>query len=205
MLDRDDPYWWTEDLPASTLTFVEGWSASDLAEALGGSVDGPPRPLSEVDASPEMSPEGRWLHRVQVGEQDGWAVLVEPNGFAGVYEPLVPLLSKGRRQVALYQSVNAVMTFLYAVDGVVTRRFDPLLHPEQQHGVPLPEEAGLVFGWVEEADDEAASASTQPDPFRQAVHLVERLTGGTLTSEWLLSTQRPVYRMPADPAKVQRG
>lgn len=117
----------------------------------------------------------------------------------------MPLLSSGRRQVALYRSVNAVMTFLHAVDGVVTRRFDPLLFPDEQQGVPLPEEAGLVFGWDVEEDDEVASASTQPDPFRQAVFLLERLTDGTLTSEWLFETPRSVYLMPADQAKVERG
>ena len=201
MLDRDDPYWWTRDVPVTTLTFVHGRSVADVAEALGCLPDGGPRPLAEVDPFVVERVQGRAVHRVQLAAEGAWVVLLEGNGFAGVHPPVVSRLSQGARLVALYHSVNAVMTFVHAEDGVVTRRFDPLLHPDDQEGVALPEEAGLVFGW-----DEAQHDAGRPrDPYRSAVVLVERLTGIALTSRWLLEAPRPVWLMPADPAVVAAG
>lgn len=88
MLDLNDPYWWTEDHPVTTLTFLAGWSQAAMAEALGGLPDGPSRRLDEVDGFSPVSAAGRSLHRVQVAEQGRWTVLVEPNGCAGIHEPL---------------------------------------------------------------------------------------------------------------------
>ena len=63
--------------------------------------------------------------------------------------------------------------------------FDPLGWPDGQQGEPLPEEADLVFGLP----------TTEHNPFREAVRLAERLTGLSLTDEWLLRA-RPTLMAP---------
>jgi hypothetical protein len=201
VLNLGDPYWWTQDHPVTTLTFVEGRSQDQVAAALTCVADGHARRLDQVDPFTIRTGQGPDLHRVQVAEEGVWTVLVEPNGFAGIHLPLIPRLSPQARQVALYRSINSVMTFLHAEAGFVTRTFDPLLFPDVQNGMPLAEEAGLVFGW----DEQEERAGRTTDPFRQALHLVERLTGFSLTSRWLFETPRPVYLMPADPTLVERG
>jgi hypothetical protein len=109
---------------------------------------------------------------VEAATLEGWAVIVEPIGYqATLAEPLARL-SAGTRTGVVYWSVNADMAFLWAVDGVIIRHFDPLLF-ETQNWVsgPLAEENGLAFG--------------PPHPRASAMALLERLTGIHLAREFL--------------------
>jgi hypothetical protein len=69
------------------------------------------------------------------------------------------------------------MSFAWAIDGQMVRRFDPYLYDDtfQWIGPKLPEEDGLPFGDYE---------STKP----AMMALVERLTGYRLTETVLADT-----------------
>lgn len=177
---------WDEDHPITTLTLVEGLSRADVARVL--QADTANEWLShvgDVDVSPTKV-GGRWMHPVQLFEDAGWVVLLEPNGSAGIHPSLTGPLSQAGSLVALYCGINAEMEFRYAVAGTLRRVFEPLAWPDGQQGEPLPQEAGLVFGLPE----------PQHNPFQQAVLLAERLTGLRLTNEWVLGEERPTVLAP---------
>lgn len=170
---------WVEDTAVATLTFVSGLDVSEVARVLGASAE-TPRLATLGDVDPD--------NEVLVGTENGWTVLLEPYGAAGVTPQVVAQLSARGRLTSLYRSVNEDMTFVYAEGGTERRRFDPLLWPGQQWGDPLPEERGLIFG--------------DPDrvyPYEQAVVVVERITGSRITEEWLFHVARSVYREPSAP------
>lgn len=177
---------WDDDHPVTTLTFVEGLTRSDVARVLQADVTTEWLSwVGDVDISPKQI-GGRWMHPVQLFEDRGWTVLLEPNGFAGIRESLTGPLSQAGSLVALYYGINAEMEFRYAVAGTLRRAFDPLGWPDGQQGEPLPQEAGLVFGLPE----------PEHNPFQQAVLLAERLTGLQLTNEWVLGKERPTLLAP---------
>lgn len=126
------------------------------------------------------------MHPVQLFEEDGWVMLQEPNGTAGINPSLTERLSRSGSLIALYCGINAELEFRYATGGTLVRVFDPLAWPDGERGDPLPEEADLVFGLPEE----------QHNPFQQAVVLAERLTGLRLTNEWVLHRPRPTLFAP---------
>jgi hypothetical protein len=109
---------------------------------------------------------------VEATTLDGWAVTVEPIGYqATLTEPLAGLTPNTRAGV-VYWSVNADMSFSWAIGGIIVRHFDPLLFENQNWAPgPLPEEDGLDFGL--------------PHPRASAMALLERLTGVHLTREFL--------------------
>jgi hypothetical protein len=54
-------------------------------------------------------------------------LLAENNGWEGCRPEVAEAVSPGGKLASVYWSVNADMSFLYAVDGVVVTWFDPLL------------------------------------------------------------------------------
>ena len=71
-------------------------------------------------------------------------VIYEPNGWHGVDEELAGVLSQRGRYAAYYWNVNAVMRFVFAVNGHIQRDFDPLLYDADREQA-LPEELDLPF------------------------------------------------------------
>jgi hypothetical protein len=122
--------------------------------------------------------EGAWT--VQVGELDGWIVVVEPNGSAAAGSDTVVRLSRGGTAVSVSWNVNLVMNFVLARDGVLVRRFDPLGPQVEPLGQPLPEEEGLPFG-------------IPGEPERAALMLAQRLTGIRPEREWILAAPRRTW------------
>jgi hypothetical protein len=105
----------------------------------------------------------------QVWVENERVVVVEPNGYTGVQHEVATALSTGGRYAAYFWNVNAVQTFIYAVDGVVVREFDPLIYDDD--GTPLAEELDLPFprgGYRRRARYQHTSS---------AFTLLERLTG----------------------------
>jgi hypothetical protein len=101
---------------------------------------------------------------------------VEPirrfNGYHATLEHVLSRLSEQGATAVIYASVNADMSFQWAVDGVIVRWFDPLLYPEMSWASErLPEEEGLPFGL--------------PHALSSAFACAERLTQVRLTREVL--------------------
>jgi hypothetical protein len=113
-------------------------------------------------------------------------VIYEPNGWHCVDDEFAVVLSQGGRYAAYYWNVNAVMRFVFAVDGHIERDFDPLLYDgDREHA--LPEELDLPF---------PSGDTRQPlIPSQASLALLERLTGVEVRREWLLNTQHPTYHI----------
>jgi hypothetical protein len=110
----------------------------------------------------------------QVWTDDDRLIVREPGGLVGLLDDVVVALSRGGRYAAFCWNEDADMTFVYAVDGVVRRWFDPLIY--EPDGA-LPEEAGLPFPNedVNDTDDGPPLRATSA-----ALTLIERLTGARL-------------------------
>ena len=116
-----------------------------------GTIEIGPAPMREVR-------QWSWDHDYEDGmpavawavKTDRWTVAFEENGWQAVHPRVAEALSAGTLMAALYWSVNADMTFVWAVDGEIVRHFDPLLgydlgrRPKDEE--PLPQEEGLPFG-----------------------------------------------------------
>ena len=132
-------------------------------------------------AEGEQQADELMAYAVQVGERDGWTVLVEPNGYAAGGPGAMARLSRSGTAISLFWTVNASMGFELARNGSVVRAFDPLLFSLGAMGNRLPEEAGLAFG--------------EPDgPLKEnTLTLAERLTGVRLDEAWVRDTPRPTW------------
>ena len=170
-----DSYAWADEVMGMTVTFVRGPALREVGEVLGFRWD-TERQTTFSEAEEQQDP-GAMAYVVQVGDVDGWTVLVEPNGYAAGTPDTVVRLSRGGIAVSLFWTVNAAMGFVLASDGVLVRRFDPLGYEVDSQGEQLPEEPGLPFG--------------EPGEHlpRAALMLAERLTGIRLDRAWV--TDRP--------------
>lgn len=162
-----NPYAWIDDVPVSNICLVSA-AMSDVATSLGFAGSGRPASLGDVEDDESLLDEhGSWTSILQV--------------YGDTPDELIRLLSAHHRVACLYKSVNEVMAFLYAERGVVLRRFDPLLWPDEQWGDPLAAEDGLAFGWSEDVY-----------AYAEAVRLLERISGLTLDDDWL-ERERTAY------------
>jgi hypothetical protein len=172
-------YTWIDEVTAATVTFIRGPGLREVGDALGF------RWETECE---KTFLDAQWANAetmtpvVQAAVLEGWLVLVEPNGFLAASPQTAALLSRGGSVVSVYWNVNRLMSFVAARDGMVVRRFDPLLFGSTAEGPPLPEEEGLVFGQVE------------PSALAAAVELTERLTGVPIERAWLLEGPRKTWR-----------
>ena len=169
---------WT-DLMAVTVTFARGVSPEEVVRRLGAD------PSAGVDMLHhevlEAQGEGYDFRLgVQVDQVDGWTVVVEPNGWLLTVPDTAESVSASGELVSVFWNVNALTQFIVAKDGMIIRRFDPLLYEQPTTGEPLPEEAGLPVGHPGE-------------PRLAAVELAERLTGVRLTRDWLLNQPHPTW------------
>jgi hypothetical protein len=175
---------WVEDderLGAACFTALVGVDADEAVTRLGG------LPETERQATFEEAfnpyPDAQFL--VFDGLPPG-VLLAENNGWEGSRPELADALSGGGKLATVYWSVNADMSFLYAVDGVLLTLFDPLLFDQPRTGAePRALDdlvADLPFGV--EAPRAASFA------------LLERLTGMTVEPEWLDVAHRCVDVRP---------
>jgi uncharacterized protein DUF6461 len=167
-------YAWAEGRDAFCVSLVEATSPEAVLRKM--MVDG------SATGFVSVAEARAWASR-QIGQDDGsvieagivggWVVTVEANGYQATLPAAVHRISVGSRAVVVFRNVHGHTSFLYAVDGIVVRSFDPLLYddPTPWDGPPLPEESGLDFG----------SGHAMASAFACA----ERLTGIRLTPELL--------------------
>lgn len=184
-------YAWAEGREAFCVSFVEaGTPEAVLEEMVGGCGTGIVS-IGEARkwASEQVAPDSG--SAIEAGVVGGWVVTVEANGYTATLADVVRRISKGSRAIVVFRNIHAHTTFLYAVDGVVIRSFDPLLYddPTPWDGPPLPEESGLDFGSL---------------PMASAFACAERLTRLRFTpdllddhADWLAIGHNPLHALPA--------
>jgi hypothetical protein len=172
MIGDMGPYGWVETLEAYCFTAVVGLERDEAVRRLGGDPGA---------AQPRTFAECFWAvdgpQWAQVEAVDGGVLVAEHNGWQG--EEAAEELSHGARLACFFRNVQAVMHFVYAVDGRLVADFDPLLDRPDRLG-SAPE--GLPFGLF--------GAETS------ALSLLERLTGVCVRRTWLESPQRS-FALPA--------
>jgi hypothetical protein len=177
-------YAWIDRVDALTLTLIQGAGLREVGEALGFDWSSE-RLVTFDDAFEDLDPEG-WDYPVQVGELDGWTVVVEPNGFLLADEEKLAALSSDGAAVSAFRNINAQSRFILARRGGIVRSFDPVIPDYEPDGEPLPEESGLSFG----ADG---------DPTPASLVLLERVTGVPIEEDWLLDRPRRTWLAPEPP------
>jgi hypothetical protein len=178
---------WVEGLEAYCFTVVVGLTSEEAIRRLGADPHEPQCPRTFEECFwPADGPQ--WA---QVGPAAGGLIVAEHNGWRA--EECAAALSRGAIVTSFFRNVEAVMHFVYAVDGEVVAEFDPLLDTVVVAGTrPRAMDAamkGLAFGL------HAAEPS--------AMSLIERLTGVTVSDQWLHQPQRAV-RLPSmsEPTRV---
>ena len=172
-------YEWVESLEAFCFTAVVGLDPPETARRLDGDVaDGELRTFDECFWAADGP---QWA---QVGPVEGGVLVAENNGWRA--EECIERLSKDVRVACFFRNVQAVMHFVYAVDGTVLAEFDP-----------------LVETWPSGGADPAAIASAMDGlPFGlfaaepSALTLLERLTGIRIHDTWLNSPQLAIALPP---------
>ena len=127
-------------------------------------------------------------------ELDGGVLVAENNGWQGSKTEVLEAVSRGGTAASVYWSVNADMSFLYVVDGVLVAWFDPLLVGHAWSG----------------SDPESVRRQTVSLPFgldgprSASLALVERLTGIRLERRWLERPHRCVDVPDTEPVALPR-
>ena len=159
-----------EELSAACFTAVTGVGVEEVVRRFG--VDPTTeRTTTFADAFNAMTGSAPLLY----DELDGDALVAENNGWQGSRTEVLETVSRGGTAASVYWSVNADMSFLYVVDGVVVAWFDPLLVEHPWSG----------------SDPESVRRQTANLPFGldgprgASLALVERLTGIHLERRWL--------------------
>ena len=172
-------YEWVESLEAFCFTAVVGLDPPETARRLDGDVaDGELRTFDECFWAADGP---QWA---QIGPVEGGVLVAENNGWRA--EECIERLSKDVRVACFFRNVQAVMHFVYAVDGRILAEFDPLLDigPRTGHDPHSIDPAlqGLPFGLF--------------GAERSALTLLERLTGVSIDPDWLAAPQRAVVLPP---------
>ena len=182
-------YAWVDDWSPRSLGFcvavIQGFSPN---EVLARQAPNPPTGLVSVDEARRWAQARTLPHygtSIEAGDLEGWSLSVEFNGYHATPEHVLNRLSERGAAAVIYASVNADMSFQWAVDGVIVRWFDPLLYPEMSWaGERLPEEEALPFGL--------------PHALSSAFPCAERLKRVRLTREVLEDHSRwlPIGHIP---------
>ncbi len=173
---------WLEQVQAYCFTGVVGLDRDEAVIRLGGDPGQAQQRTFEECFWPADGPQ--WA---QVGAVDGGVLVAEHNGWRA--EESIETLSKGARLACFFRNVQAVMRFVYAVDGALVAEFDPLLHADPTAAGGCDAIAahldGLRFGLF----------SAEPS----ALSLLERLTGVRVSRSWLSAPQPAVSLPPLSP------
>ncbi len=182
-----DAYRWAEAqdprLEALSITLVRPDDERAIAELRPRSRLPDPATVSGALHAQLDMPDFAWGSvLVQTDSLEGWATLIEPNGWAATLPGVIERLSQTGVALSVFWNVNAVMSFAYARGGVIVRTFDPLLYDAGD--TSLPEEADLSWG--------------TDSPRASALSLMERLSGVRIEQGWLLDRSRPTFVVPLD-------
>jgi Family of unknown function (DUF6461) len=169
-------YAWFKDhwlRQAFCLSLVRGLDQAEVLRRLGGERS-QLRTLTLGEAAELSSSfQAGYPQIVLAARAGGWSVAVEDNGFEGSRPEVLRALSGGTQAVSVYQNVNALGYFSYAVDGALLVSFEPLF-PQRRWGrqpdllLPQMRAVGLDPDWQQPPYDEIDTA---------ALALAERLTG----------------------------
>lgn len=181
-------YAWADERDALCVCFIESTTPKEVLERMVGECGTGILSVAEAREWVSEQTEPGYPSTIEAGIVGGWVVIVEANGYH--LAPVIRRVSTGSRAVVLFRNIHAHTTFLYMVDGLVVRSFDPLLHgvPTPWEGPPLPEESGLDFG--------------SGHPMASAFACAERLTGVRLTldvlddhGDWLAIGHYPLHSL----------
>ena len=173
-------YTWVEEddrLSAACFTAVTGVAGAEAVRRFGAD-PGTARTATFAGSFNELTGSTPLVY----DELDGGVLVTENNGWQGSRTDVLEAVSRGGTAASVYWSVNADMSFLYAVDGVVVAWFDPLLVEHPWSG----------------SDPESVRRQTANLPFgldgprSSSLALVERLTGIHLERRWLERPHRCV-------------
>ena len=174
-----EKYKWTEELEAFCLTLAVGAQRAEVERAF--KIVPESRKLTTVaqywETFGQDSQGGN--DTVQIDTISGSIVAFESNGWTGAdhYELKTFSLIKCRVYVSIFRNINASTSFVLARDGQLVRQFDPLLY--EADGAVVEENA---YAWGLE------------HPIPSAFVLAEKLTGVSVTRDWLLGQAHPTYR-----------
>jgi hypothetical protein len=173
-------YGWVETVEAFCFTAVVGIDVDEAIRRLGGK-PGQAEGTRTFDECFWPADGPQWA---QVGSVDGGLLVAEHNGWRA--EEAVESLSRGARLACFFRNVQAIMHFVYAVDGRILAEFDPLLERGPRTG----------------EDPHTIDAALQGLPFglfgaeRSSLTLLERLTGVRVEPDWLAAPQRAIVLPP---------
>jgi hypothetical protein len=163
---------WIDQLEAYCFTAVVGLDPDETVRRLGGDPGSAQARTFEECFWTADGPQWTMVDRVGDG-----VLVAEHNGWRA--EEAAEALSRGARLASFFRNVQAVMHFVYAVDGMIVAEFDPLLSHECR-GLEGHLD-GLRFGLF--------GAETS------ALSLLGRLTGIQVRPSWLAG-RHPAVALP---------
>ncbi|MDQ0603196.1 hypothetical protein QF037_007541 [Streptomyces canus] len=172
-------------MQAYCVTLVRGLTADELLEELKAE---PAGRLTGVDLLYEPCYDLSDHDRLFVGAAtlDGWALMVEFNGYLGVTPEAMLPVSRGRRAVSHFRNVNAVDHFYWFEDGDIRLHFEPLFPYARDGSRP----DGLLAEMRESGFDLRDADDRDFGPHTEASFaLAHRLTGVRLTPELFASAE----------------
>ncbi|MFF5499041.1 DUF6461 domain-containing protein [Streptomyces aquilus] len=179
-------YAWLEEqyeglMEAYCVTLVRGLKAGELLSTLEAE---PAGRLTGVEALFDPSYDLSGPRRLFVGvtDLDGWALMVEYNGYLGTLDEIMLPLSRGRTVVSHFRNVNAVDHFNWFEDGTLRLHFEPLFADARDGSDPdglLTEMRAAGFA-TEERDEDGQDFEGLTEA---SFILAEHLTGIRLTPE----------------------
>ena len=125
MTTGSEEAWW-EEVDAVCITLLDGLSPTNALRVLRGRNTSRlgSRAKSDDWVFDRHTYDGVWL---AVGTQGRWTWIWEDNGFWGCQPEKMTELSADGTAISMYWNVNALMSFVFARDGVIVSDFDPLL------------------------------------------------------------------------------
>ncbi len=173
--EATDGFDWLDQLEAYCFTAIVGLDPAETVNRLGGDLGSAQSRTFEECFWAADGPQWALVDRVDTG-----VLVAEHNGWRG--EEAAEALSRGARIACFFRNVQAVMHFVYAVDGRIVAEFDPLLHRHPDCGAIANQLDGLRFGLF------AAESS--------ALALLQRLTGVQVRPAWLATPQQAIPLPP---------
>jgi hypothetical protein len=182
-------YAWFKDhwlRQAFCITLVRGMDEVEVLRRLGGERS-QPRMLTVGEAG-ELSGSfhAGYPQIVMAATRGGWAVAVEDNGWEGSRPEVLRALSADTQAVSVYQNVNALGHFSYAVDGALLVQFEPLF-PQRRWGsqpdllLPQMRAVGLDPDWQQPPYGDIDTAALALAERVTGVHLDPRVLDGPLS------------------------
>jgi hypothetical protein len=167
-------YDWVERWEAYCFTAVVGLGPEETVRRLGGDPHSAQTRTFEECFWTAEGPQWTLVDRVEPG-----VLVAEHNGWRA--EEAAEALSRGARLACFFRNVQAVMHFVYAVDGTIVADFDPLVSQGSECAALSHVLDGLHFGLF---GAESSSLS-----------LLERLTGVRVRPAWL-AQPHPAVALP---------